>query len=772
MIPVRRSVAAVAALALAAGLPLAAAQPALAVTPGVSLAATTGAGGYSSGTAVFTDVLNSGGDPDLARLSLAQSAAGVAAGEELVDSDLLGSAILFADDAGKNAYGHGAAANVGIGQAESAIPQVELSTAEALSPPPEVAEPSELLSLPPELAQLAQAQLLPSTAEARTTSVDSICPLTGGDGLIGEGTAQVANVQLLSPEAGQNVVRVGDATPGDGVSAAVSQTGLVDPSGGAAGFGLSSVTTQSLAPIMLFAGIEGAETTIAALRDLQLRATATGGSGSELFYGFVNAAGEPVADSEEVLRINDTVLTSEDVLGGDGLQLSLGVADVFIGAPAHGLDDVPTSDPTVSSTTVAGAVDFIRITVPGTVPTGSTMPVAEDSPLAPVLNPVLMPVIEGLSPVLEEVRAGLEEAGLGVADVRVGHFEALATVPAGGVDCAETPAAVDPSDPLREARKDVSTRSVAPGSTFDYTVRFPNRGSTDLTEVQVVDTYSAALEFVESEATVIVAEDGEVRDLAAPTEDGNTLTFDVGTLAPGDFASITITFRVPDDAANGTVYRNDATISAVFNGEDIERDVSVDGPTVTDALAPGCDVSRSTKSASNLEVVTDQVFAYYVSVTNSGDADCTGVVVADELDDGVEFVSCSDDCTEADGTVRFELGTLPAGSAQTLTIVVRTTATEGTLPNDADISTTEGSTANPATPGPTVTDISVGAPGNPGGCPATGCPGVVGGGPAPGQGPGQSPGMLPRTGASEVLPALAGLALLGGLAVRRRRLSV
>lgn len=767
MIPVRRSAAAVVALALAAGLPLATALPALAVTPGESLAATAGVGGYSTGTAVFTDALNSGGDPDLARLSLAQSAAGAATGEALVDQDLLGSSILSADEAGKNAYGHGAAANVGLGQAESAPPQIALSTAEALSPPPGSAEPSDLLALPAELAPLAQAQLLPSTAQAMTTSTESICPLIGDSALIGEGAAQVANAQLLSPEAGQNVVTVGGTAPADGVTTSVSQLGLVDPSGGAAGFGLASVTTQSLAPITLFAGIEGAETTIAVLRDLQLRATATGGDGAELFYGFVDAAGQPVADSEEVLRINDTVLTSEDVLGGDGLQLSLGVADVFIGAPAHGLDDVPTSAPTVTSTTVAGAVDFIRITVPGTVPTGSTTPVAEDSPLAPVLNPVLMPVVEGLSPVLEEVRAGLEAAGLGVADVRLGHFEALATVPAGGLDCAQSPAAVDPDDPLREARKDVSTRSVAPGATFDYTVRFPNRGDSDLTGVQVVDTYSAALEPVGSEATVTAADGGAVRELGEPTRSGSTLTFDVGTLAPGDLASITITFRVPADAANGTVYRNDATISATFEGAPIERDVSVDGPTVSTALAPGCDVSRSTKYASNLEVVTDQVFAYYVNVTNSGDADCTGVVVTDELDDGVAFVSCSDDCTESGGTVRFDLGTLAAGSARTLAIVVRTTATSGALPNDADVATNEGSTANPATPGPTVTDVSAGAPGEPGGCPATGCPGIAGGSPAPGAGPSQ----LPRTGAGELLPMLAGLALLGGLAARRRHLA-
>lgn len=440
--PIAATLAGSLALAGLAGLALAA--PATAVTPGQSLAAAGGYGGYSSGTGVFTDVLNVAGDPDVARLSLAQSAAGVAIGEPLVDSDLLDSSILTADETGKNAYGHGAAANVGLLQSQAAVPQVALSTAEALSPPPTVATPTELLSLPAELAPVGQAQLLPSTAQAQTTSLASACPGANGS-LISEGRSQVANVQLLSPAAGQSVVTVGGTSPTEGVTDVISQTGLVAPSGGAAGRGLSTVTNESLAPLALFRGIDGAETTIEVLRNLQLKTTATGGTGSSVFYGFIDAAGNPVADSEEVLRINDTVLTSEQVLGGDGIQLSLGLADVFIGAPVHGLDDSPTSSPTVSSTTVAAAVDFIRVSFPGTVDIGSTLPVAEDSPLAPILNPVLQPVVDNLAPVLQAVQDGLEGAGLGVVDVRYGHFESLATVPAGGILCG------DGLNPLRES---------------------------------------------------------------------------------------------------------------------------------------------------------------------------------------------------------------------------------------------------------------------------------------------------------------------------------
>lgn len=709
------------------------AAPAAAVAPGAALTNTAGFGGYSTGTNVFTDVLNSGGDPDLLRLSLSQSAAGVSVGEALVDQDLLGSSILTADEAGKNAYGHGAAANVGIGQAESAPPQVALSTAEALSPPPTVAEPTDLLQLP--AGPVATAALLPSTAQAQTVSSSSVCP-TGNESLISEGTSQVANAQLLSPGAGQNVVTVGDAAlPGDGVSASVSQTGLVAPSGGAAGFGLATVTTQTIAPITLFRGIPGAETTIAVLRDLQLSATATGGTGSEVFYGFVNAAGEPVPDSEEVLRINDTVLTSEDVLGGDGLKLSLGLVDVFIGAPAHGLDDNPLSNPTVTSTNAAAAADFIRITVPGTVPVGSTMPVAADSPLAPVLNPVLQPVIDGLEPVLAGLQDALAAAGLDAADLRIGHFEALASVPAGGIDCG------GPDDnPLDESMKDVSVLDVAPGGLFDYDIRIPNRGDAPITNVVVKDTYSADLEFVSS--------------VPPPTSrTGNMLTYELGTLQPNEFRIITLTFRVPTDAVAGTVYRNKALITGTYKGQPIDKPVEVEGPTVGPAPTGGCNLSGSTKFASNTQVVTGQNFGYFVNVLNSGGQPCRNVVVKDTLVDGVSFVSCTAGCTRDGQDLTWDVGTLAAGQGKVLAVVVKVTATSGTLPNRALITSPSGPGGTPSTPGPTVTDTSVPAPGKPASGP---------------DGAGALPGTLPRTGLP-LAPSVLALGLLSGALVLARR---
>lgn len=726
---------AAAVVLLPLGMPAASAAPDPAPKADATAAATSPYGGYSTGSLVHAEAL---GLPSttVANITLGQSAAGAAQDKPLVTEDLLGSSILFANPGNKNAYGHGSGANVGLLADESAVPQIALTTAEALSPPPMTATPSPLLELP--LAPLARATILPSTARALSGDLKNVCPPTGN--LISSGRSEIANAEVLSVLPGTGLVTAG------GTSDSESLTGLVEPVSGASGAGLTSRTTQTLAPLALFEGIPGAGIEIDVLEDVVLSATAGGVAGSaEVFYGFAGIARND--NTTPVLAITvggqRTTLTSQQLLGNGGLQLSLGVADIFIGAPAHGLNDNPTSAPSVAGNgrAAAAAADFIRIKVPGSVPTGSTIPVG-GGPLASLLNPLLTPVINALSPVLTALQSALDAVGLNVADIRYGHLEASVLVPAGGIDCGGN------GNPFGESRKDVSSLGVAPGSTFEYTVRFPNRGSKPITDVVVTDTFSGGLEFVSS--------------VPGPdARQGNTLRYDVGTLQPNQFAQIQLTFRVPDDAKVGTVYRNDATIAGTFQGERISTDVTVTGPTVIDTPNGGCDVSRSTKFASNTQVRTGESFAYFINVANSGGQTCNGIRVTDQVPAGTTLQSCTDSCQVSGRTITWDLPSLTPGSAQTLSFTVRVTATSGRLPNVAVIDPDNGPTDKPRTGGPAVTDDSVPSPGRPAGCPATGCPD---------QDPGTVEDDLAATGANALLPALGlGLLGLGALGLRRRR---
>lgn len=699
-----------------------------------------GYSGYSTGDAIYANAANLP-PADVAKASLGQGAAGVATTGSLTVRDQLGQPLLAADPTGRTAYGHGSGLNAGLLQPSSAPPQVAESTAEALSPPPQGPVTSQLVSLP--LSPLATATLLPSSAQANTTAGNA-CVLGRP---ISTGSGGVATASVLTT-GGVSVLATGGAVT------STSQTSLVTPvtaTGAPVGSGTAALltqTTESIAPLTLFAGTPAA-LTIKVLAPLRLAAEAGGLPGTAVVsYAFTG-----VGPTDPVLSISgggqSQTLTSQQLFGNHGVVIALGIADVTIGAPAHALAGAEGTSPeqAADGTLASAAADFLRVTVPGTLSTPQQNPVA--GPLAPVLNPVLNPVESALAPVLSQLQSQLSAAGLGVADVRVAHLEAQASAPAGGITCASP-------TPLSESYKDVSSLTAAPGATFTYTVRFPNRGDQPLTGVTVTDTYSGGpppLQFVSS--------------VPAPAaHSGSTLSYDIGTLAPNQFADIVATFRIPSTAPDGTVYHNSAVISGTYAGQPVSTTVAVTGPTV---VAPppgsGCVLSNSTKYASNQQVRTGEDFAYFVNVLNSGAIPCTGVTVTDQLDPGVAFVSCSAACTTSGSSLTWQLGTLQPGQSEVVSVVVRVTATSGTLPDTALITSSNGGSANPSTPGPSVTGVTQGAPGVPAGCQVSGCPATA-------ASAASAPSALAFTGLSSRLPLVAGLLLLAGvagLAVRRRR---
>lgn len=575
-----RFMAALAAAALAA-VPLAAATPAFAITSDDAVKGALpdpryggdGFGGYSTGTVLFLNALNAE-TQELARISEGQSAAGAVVDEEFVDVDRLGSRILFAEGeerAGKNAYGHGAGLNVGLGgdPTNPEAPQGTLALVEALSPPPDDPEEDIVVDVPDN--PLLTADVLSADAAAFTTSPDSLCNPASEDGrLLSEGEARVADASALNP--GETPEEALIRAPGEAQS--ISQMSLV----GDNPFGLTAVTTQTIAELILLNGTP-IQTEIDVLEDIQLRATATGTpGGADVFFGAVDENGEiPREDNQiPIVRLligqDDPLtegddrqvieLTSEDLFGEEGFNLNLGFIQIRIGGPVE--DRIEEED----GTRAFGAADFIRVRIPSEEPIDST-PFAPDSPFAG-LNGVLTPIIEGATPVFEGIEGALEgivgEAGA-VVDLRVLHFESLAVVPVGGIDCTE--------DPFADARKDASTDTVVPGQEFDYVITFTNMCSGPLTDTRIVDTFSSGLEYLRGTGTA-----GE-REFDVPDEaDGNVITIDVGEVPSGDVVRVVLTFRVPANAADGTVFRNDADLSGVCNGQQAAKRVTAVGPTV------------------------------------------------------------------------------------------------------------------------------------------------------------------------------------------------
>jgi hypothetical protein len=236
------------------------------------------------------------------------------------------------------------------------------------------------------------------------------------------------------------------STDGDGPPRAVSQTvtrARLVPRAGTDRFGLVTETRQTVAPTTIRQGTPD-EMTVEVAGEWILQALVDGAK-SRLDYG-------PDVDSAEttVLRITrpehpgkkdrgKTIevanVTAQQLLGNDGVIVNVTEnEEVVIGELPRGIRDDHGSFPLRTGTRIAAATDVARVRL-------------------------------------------LDQPG---ADLRVGHMEAAAAVPAEGIAC-----------PGIRMAKSLDTTSVRPGDRFTWTIDLSNPNDCVLDKVKVVDTIAA-----------------------------------------------------------------------------------------------------------------------------------------------------------------------------------------------------------------------------------------------------------------------------------------
>lgn len=226
--------------------------------------------------------------------------------------------------------------------------------------------------------------------------------------------------------------------------------------------------------------------------------------------------------------------------------------------------------------------------------------------------------------------------------------------------------------------KDASGEIAIPGQPLTYTLIVGNSGPSDATGVQVVDTLPPGVTYVSATTS-----QGTV------SGSGNSVTALLGSLAVGEQATITILVDV-DGTASGTLV-NTSTVSGVETETNLEN--NTDEASVV--VQPQVDVAIF-KVDSPDPAVAGQPLTYTLSVVNNGPSAATGVIVTDTLPAGLTYQSA----TASQGTVSLSgntvtanLGTLPSGATQTVTIVTIVDAdTRGTLHNTATVTTNEDDT--------------------------------------------------------------------------------
>lgn len=429
-------------------------------------------------------------------------------------------------------------------------PPLELSTAEQTAPP-DNAEPtvSQLADLG-QAAPLLTGAVSESTAWARDPAAVE-CP-DDGRAVVFQGTSTTTNLGLLEIEEGTSLVSVRD--PGDATLTSTSGTYV-----GSAGEVIAESSAQTAA-----VDVAG-ELTIEVVNPT-LTATATGepGGASVDYTGEVRVNGEKIAGAQENQISLDALVDVLTPVDEQALNTLFGPVDEQVLSQVEsGLQ--PILDPLgITDLTLPDLVDLIN---------DDTIELDEVAGLQPVVR-VTAGQVENAETADDGTRAAGEVKTVRVelnvvsslADTEVPiltfHLMPLAVdaqAPAGGLDCGgDTP---EDRDPFANLSKEASTAVVAPGDTFEYEITVPNDDPTcTVTDVTVTDEVTGPDGFA-----IVDASDGG-------TIDGDSVTWELDDLAPGDEATVTLTVETPTDAEDGETFTDEVTATGTCDGATVTGD--------------------------------------------------------------------------------------------------------------------------------------------------------------------------------------------------------
>ena len=177
--------------------------------------------------------------------------------------------------------------------------------------------------------------------------------------------------------------------------------------------------------------------------------------------------------------------------------------------------------------------------------------------------------------------------------------------------------------------KDVDKATVKAGETLTWTITVTNSGKAEATGVKVGDALPEGIAYADisaiTPATAVIAADGN-----------NGFIWTIPTIAADNgTAAVTFSAKVPIEAKEGTNLLNTATVIEIDEREP-ETPITDDAETkiVVPKLAIVKDVDKATAKAGAM-------ITWTITVTNSGEAEATGVKVRDELPAGISYADIS-----------------------------------------------------------------------------------------------------------------------------------
>lgn len=245
--------------------------------------------------------------------------------------------------------------------------------------------------------------------------------------------------------------------------------------------------------------------------------------------------------------------------------------------------------------------------------------------------------------------------------------------------------------------EDLNGAPVEPGDVLRYTIVVGNQGTAIATDTTVNDAVDPSL------TDVVPGSGGSFF--------GGIVTWSVGTLAPGETATVTFDATVKTPLLNGTAIANQAFVrstekpAAPGTPSDDPGTAAPGDPTVVTVVSRA-DLTTSTKIGDDENRGAPQpgdVFTYEIHVKDTGNSPASGVVVTDTLEANLTFIEALDGGVWDAGT-RTITWTVPGLVDPGTDAIVRFRASIATPLADGTLVCNQATLTSPEATGPAVTD--------------------------------------------------------------------
>ena len=242
--------------------------------------------------------------------------------------------------------------------------------------------------------------------------------------------------------------------------------------------------------------------------------------------------------------------------------------------------------------------------------------------------------------------------------------------------------------------------SAAPNSDVAYTIAVTNSGPDAAATFQWTDTLPGTMTFVS-----LVQNTGPTMGCTT----GTTVTCNLNNFPALTSATFTLTGHIPNGTPSGTVFTNNATVTAP-NDPESENNTATTSLTVSSA-----DLGVTKVNAGPGTAVAGTPFSYTITVTNNGPDTAISVALTDTLPPNTTFTSLNQDTgptangsvppVGSSGTVTCGFASLPNGTSAQFTLTI-TAGNTASVSNTATVSASEfdpNSNNNSATATTTIT---------------------------------------------------------------------